>query len=128
MKSTKTINRSRKFSKDFKLQIVSEFESHQFTALELSKLYSIHSSLIYKWVRKFSKHQQPPSVIVEMKNSSTKKLKDYQDKIEELERIVGQKQIQIDFLDQIIDCANEYYQTDLKKTLSTKPSSNSNQT
>lgn len=120
MKNSKKINRCRKFSKEFKLQIVREFESHQFTALELSKLHNIHNSLIYRWIRQYSSNQQPQSVIVEMKNSSTNQLKAYRDKIKELERIVGKKQIEIDFLNQIIDCADEHYQTDLKKTLNTK--------
>ena len=56
---------------------------------------------------------------------STEKLQAYQNRIKELERIVGQKQIKIDYLDKIIDCANDHYETDLKKTLSTKPSNGS---
>ena len=121
MKSGRTLNRKRKFSEEFSKQLVREFEGKKFTILELSRLHNIHHSLIYKWVHKYSSNKQPDSVIVEMKESSSEKLKAYQERIKELERIVGQKQIKLDYLDKIIDCANEHYQTDLKKTLSTKP-------
>ena len=125
MKNSRTLNRKRKFSEEFKNHLVREFESKKFSILELSKLHNIHVSLLYKWVHKYCSTPSPNSVIVEMKDSSTKKLKAYQERIKELERIVGQKQIKIDYLDQIIASANKHYETDLKKTLSTKWSNGS---
>ena len=125
MKNGRTLNRKRKFSEEFKKHLVREFEGKKFSILELSKLHNIHHSLLYKWVHHYSKNTLPNSVIIEMKQSSTEKLQAYQNRIKELERIVGQKQIKIDYLDKIIDCANDHYETDLKKTLSTKPSNGS---
>ena len=122
MKKGRLLNRYRKFSVSFKKQLVREFETNQFTVLELCRLHSIHNSQIYRWIAKYGSHPPNAHVIVEMKNSSSKKLKAYEDRIKELERIVGQKQIMIDYLDGIIECANEHYQTDLKKTSAT-PSS-----
>lgn len=122
MKNGRILNRRRKFSKEFKQQLVREFEGKKFTLLELSRLHNIGYSLLYKWVYKYSTNNQPSSIIVEMEESSTAKLKAYQEKIKELERIVGRKQIEIDYLDKIIACANDHYQTDLKKTLSAKSS------
>jgi transposase len=43
-------------------------------------------------------------------------------KIAELERIIGQKQILIDFKDKMIDLAEQTYKVDIKKKFSTKPS------
>jgi len=120
MKNSRTLNRKRKFSEEFKKHLVREFESKKFSVLELSKLHNIHVSLLYKWVHKYCSIPSPNSVIVEMKDSSTKKLKAYQERIKELERIVGQKQIKLDYLDKIIALANAHYETDLKKTLGTK--------
>jgi len=125
MKNGRSLNRKRKFSEEFRKQLVREFEGKKFTLLELSKLHNIHLSVLYKWVHKYTLNPSPNSVIIEMKESSTEKLKSYQDRIKELEQIVGQKQIKIDYLDKIIDSANEHYETDLKKTLSTKPSNGS---
>lgn len=128
MKNGRSLNRKRKFSEEFRKQLVREFEGKKFTLLELSKLHNIHLSVLYKWVHKYTLNPSPNSVIIEMKESSTEKLKSYQDRIKELEQIVGQKQIKIDYLDKIIDSANEHYETDLKKNLSTKPSNGSKRT
>jgi len=43
-------------------------------------------------------------------------------KIAELERIIGQKQILLDFKDKMIEIAEETYQVDIKKKFTTKPS------
>lgn len=49
------------------------------------------------------------------------KLKDYEKRIAELERLLGRKQITIEFLEKVIDLANDHYKTDLKKNSATKP-------
>jgi len=48
--------------------------------------------------------------------------------VAELERIIGQKQIEIDFKDKMIELAEEVYQVDIKKKFCTQPSSGSGAT
>jgi flagellar biosynthesis chaperone FliJ len=55
-----------------------------------------------------------------MKESSLQKLRAYEIQIKELERIIGQKQIKIDYLEKIIELADNHYEIDLKKNLNTK--------
>ncbi|MBK8149756.1 MAG: hypothetical protein IPK58_16510 [Acidobacteria bacterium] len=50
------------------------------------------------------------------------------EKVKELERAVGQKQIQIDFFDKMIELAEEEYRIDIKKKCSTKSSGGSGRT
>jgi hypothetical protein len=52
--------------------------------------------------------------------SDTVKLIEYQKKIAELERIVGQKQVIIDFQNKVIELAEVEYKIDIKKKLETK--------
>jgi hypothetical protein len=47
--------------------------------------------------------------------SDTRKLEAMQRKIAELERLLGQKQVQLEFMEKIIDIAEETYQVDIKK-------------
>ena len=54
-------------------------------------------------------------------DSDSKKLIELQKRVAELERMVGQKQIQIDFLSKMIDIAEETYNVDIKKNLSQEP-------
>jgi hypothetical protein len=54
--------------------------------------------------------------------SDTIQLLELKKKVAELERIIGQKQILIDFKDKMIDIAEEEYGVDIKKKYSSKPS------
>ncbi len=63
-----------------------------------------------------------------MADSGKQKLKDLQKKISELERIVGQKQLNIDFLEKMIEIAKEHYGIDIKKNFDTPPSAGSEKT
>lgn len=63
-----------------------------------------------------------------MSESSTMKLKELQKRIAELERIVGQKQLNIDYLEKMIDLAGEHYNIDIKKNFDTPQSTGSTRT
>ena len=60
--------------------------------------------------------------------SDTKQLLELRKKVAELEQIIGQKQILLDFKDKMIDLAEETYGVDIKKKYSTQQSSISGNT
>ena len=60
--------------------------------------------------------------------AETKKLIALQGKIAELERVVGQKQLLIDFQSKMIELAEQEYGIDIKKNADSKPSSTSGNT
>ncbi len=70
----------------------------------------------YTNVYKFSIFSEKGFRIVEMKTSVSKKLKELEKKNKELERIIGKKQIKIDYLETMIDVAKEEFDVDIKKT------------
>lgn len=126
MKNKKVeIRVKRLFSDAFKKQCVEDYESGQFTVQELAQLHHIHKVLLYRWIYRYSSYNRSKIKVVEMADSSTKKVKDLQRRIEELERIVGQKQLNIDFLEKMIELAKEQYGMDIKKNLTTPPSTGS---
>jgi DNA gyrase/topoisomerase IV subunit A len=51
-----------------------------------------------------------------MADSSKEEIKELQKRIADLERIVEQKQLNIDFLDKMIEIAEDQYGVDIKKT------------
>lgn len=118
----------RSFSEEFKKQCVLDFESGRFTVLELSKLYNISFALLYRWIYRYSAYNKRKIKMVEMADSSDKKLKDLYKRIEELERIVGQKQLNIDFLEKMIELTKDQYGIDIKKNSNTPPSIGSEKT
>jgi len=120
-----TIQSRRIFSEEFKKTCVKEYESGQFSVLELSKLYQIKCVIIYRWIYKYSAYNKRKIKVVEMATSSKQKLKELQKKISDLERVVGQKQLNIDFLEKMIEIAKNEYGIDIKKNFDTPPSTGS---
>ena len=115
----KRIRKKRKFTEELKRHLVKEFESGKYSVLELSRLHGISVQNIYYWIYKYSTVNQRGYRVVELKESSMMKVKALQKRIEELERIIGQKQIQIDYLEKMIELASKDYQIDIKKNSDT---------
>jgi len=126
MKATvKLICKKRKYSEDFKRSLVKDFESGRFSVPQLERLHNIGNPLIYRWIYKYSQTNEQGQRIVEMKDSSTQKLKALERRVKELEQMVGRKQIEIDYLEKMIDMAKEELHIDLKKNFNTPPSGGS---
>ena len=119
---------TRIFTEEFKKTCVKEYETGQFSVLELSKLYQVQRIILYRWIYRYSSYNKKRVKVVEMADSSKKRLKEMSQRIEELERIVGQKQLNIDFLEKMIELAKVEYGIDVKKNSSTPPSTGSDKT
>lgn len=118
----------RKYSEDFKLKIVGEYESGESSALEICKIYDIAPQTIYNWIYRYSRYNKKSIQVVEMKDSQSHKLKQLEARIKELERAVGQKQMKIDFLEKMIELADEHFEIDIKKNSSSQRSGGSKTT
>jgi transposase-like protein len=115
----------RRYSEDFKREIVRLYDSGKNSATQLSILYELNCKVIYDWVYRYSSFNKKSVQIVEMKDSHTNKMKALEQKVRDLERLVGQKQIKIDFLETMIEVAKEELHIDIKKKSSTPPSTES---
>ena len=124
----KQLQKRRRFAEEFKRTIVKEFEGGQFSVKQLSDLHGLSRGAIYQWIYKFSAFNEKGFRIVEMKDGSQDKIRHLKEKIQELERMVGQKQIQIDYLEKMIDIAKSDLDIDIKKNYSTPPSGGSKKT
>ena len=122
------IRKSRRYTVGFKKQLVKEFESGKFSVLELSRLHGIHFQSIYNWIYKYSNTNNQGYRIVEMKDSSKKKVKDLEQKVKDLEQIVGKKQIMIDYLEKMMEIAKDELDIDIKKNFNTSQSAGSGKT
>jgi transposase-like protein len=117
--------RQRTFSDNFKKQKAQELEMGLSSIPDLEKQYEISRATIYKWIRKFGSVKKKTERIIVENESDTKELLALKKKIAELEQIIGQKQVQLDFKDKMIDIAEEMYQIDIKKKFGSKPSDGS---
>lgn len=119
------IRTQRYFSEEFRIQKVKEIEQNQIKVAELCKLYGITRTAVYKWIYKYSLHLKKGVIQVIEMESESRKTKLLQSRLAELERIVGQKQLQIDYLEKIIELGSEEVGIDIKKKFSTEPSNGS---
>ena len=124
-KPKRVLRNQRYFSASFKQKIVKEIERNLVSVLEVSREYSVSSTAVYKWMDKYSIHnkRQVRQIIEPM--SDSKKIKELRERIKELEHLVGQKQIELEFKEKLIEIAEEMYQIDIKKKHGSKRSSGS---
>lgn len=120
-----SIRKTRRYSEEFKQKLVKDFESGKYSVMELSKLHGIHNQSVYNWIYRYSTFNEKGYRIVEMKDSSTKKMRELEQRIKDLESTVGRKQIKIDYLEQMIEVARDELDIDIKKNFNTPPSGGS---
>ena len=123
-----TLKKRRIFSESYKKSRVKEYESGQLTVREIAQLYGIGYQTVYLWIYKYSSYNKKSLKVVEHKDSHKYRLKQFQDRIKELEQIIGQKQIQVDYLEKIIELAKTELEIDLKKNFDPLQSNGSGST
>jgi transposase-like protein len=126
--NVRLLRKSRQYSVEFKKQIVADFESGDFSVNQLSTLHGIANQVIYRWIYKFSTFNEKGYRVVEMKDSSSKKLQELEAKNKELEAALGRKQIQLDYLEKMVELAKTELDIDIKKNYSTPQSAGSGKT
>ena len=124
----KFIHKKRVFTEGFKRELVSLFEQGRFSVKQLERLYGVSFSIIYRWIYKYSLLNQKGYRVVENKQSSSTKLKALEQRIKELEQMVGQKQIKIEFYEKMMEIAKDQFDMDIKKKLSTPRSTGTDNT
>lgn len=122
------LQRPRIFSEEFRKACVDDYEKGIQTVAEMAWKYGMSMQAIYKWIRKYSVLNNRGAVVVDMRESSKMKERQYKKRIAELERALGQKQLKVDFLEKMIELADEAYDIDIKKNGSTPLSHGSGKT
>ncbi len=118
----------RTFSKAFKRQKVQDLIDKKITVKELSELYNVSRTSVYRWLYLYSPHYQQKTLQVVQMESEAVKTKNLQQQVANLERTVGQKQLQIDYLEKLIELASKELDLDLKKNFVTEPLNSSETT
>lgn len=111
---------NRHFSESFKVKKVQEIERGITRISEICKEYEVSDTSVRKWILKYSTMKKKAERLIVESKSDTQKILDLKKQIAELERLLGQKQIQLEFKDTMIEIAEEMYKIDIKKKLGTK--------
>ena len=116
---------NRYFSEDFKRKRVRELESNLVSIADICKTYHVSRTSVYRWIYKYSSMAKKDVKQVVESKSDTKKIQMLEERVKELERALGQKQMLLDIKDKIIEIAEDTYDIDIKKKLDSKVSSGS---
>lgn len=119
---------NRYFSNDFKQKRVRELESNLVSIADICKTYHVSRTSVYRWIYKYSTMAKKDVKQVVEAKSDTGKIQLLEERVKELERALGQKQMLIDIKDKMIEIAEETYDIDIKKKLASKASSGSSTT
>ncbi len=118
----------RTFSDEFKKRKIRELERNITSIPDICKTYSVSRSSVYKWIYKYSVMAKKQEKQVVEAKSDTQRIKALEERIKELERIVGQKQLLLEFQDKMIEIAEADYGVDIKKKVGSKLSSGTTST
>ena len=127
-KMTTAQRRRRHFSDSFKIQKVRELETGRTKVSELCFQYEVAYNTVYRWLNKFGSMKNKKERLIIESDSDTRQLLELKKKVAELERIIGQKQVMLDFKDKMIELAEETYGVNNKKKFTTSPSNSSGST
>jgi transposase len=111
--------RRRTFSETFKRDKVREIESGQTRISLVCRHYGVSDTAVRMWVRKFGLQYEPQEKLIIETMSDTHALKELRERVAELERLVGQKQVEVEFYKKMIDLAQAHYGIEIKKNFYT---------
>jgi len=94
----------------------------------MSREYSVTKTAIYKWIYKYSAMRKKGLKQVVEAKSDTVKINRLKAQVKEMEGMVGQKQIMIEFLEKMIELAEQDYGIEIKKKFSSDASNGSGAT
>jgi transposase-like protein len=122
-KQSTTERQRRMFSEEFKRKKVREIEQKITTIAQVSKQYEVRESNVSKWMSKYGQNYMKGVRTIVESESDTEKIAALKAQVAELQRIIGQKQVQLEFKDKMIELAEDVYGVDIKKKFEQKPSS-----
>ena len=127
-KKSLEIKQRRIFSEAFKRQKVQLIVEKKISIKDVSEVYGVSNMTVYRWLYRYSPHHQKGTTQVIQMESEEHKTQELLKRVSILERAIGQKQLQLDYLEQLIALAGEALKIDLKKNFSTPASNGSEPT
>jgi len=116
----------RRYSLAFKQKVISEIESGALTISEACKVYGIKGNgTIHYWLRKYGKNHLINKIVrIEMQDERDR-IKELERQKRELESALAQEHLKNLCLEALIECVEEHFQVDVKKTFGSEASKKS---
>jgi transposase-like protein len=109
----------RVFSTELKKKLVEQIELKRLNIQDVVYLYHTTKTSVYRWLREYSTLSRNGTKMVVESESQDSKLDKLREHIDDLERLVGRKQLEIDFLNKVIEICSSELGYDVKKKCTT---------
>ena len=127
-KVKKSLRPRRIFSVELKKKIIKDIDEGKTNITGAGWEYQVSNVAIYRWLKKYSAHLHPSTTIVMQMDSEQYRSRELEKKIAELESVIGRKQMEIDYLNKLIELSEKDLGIDLKKNINTVASIGSGNT
>jgi len=107
-------NYNRTFSEEFKKSVVKDLVKGLVKIKDVCELHNVTRTSVYKWLYLYSNTPKGTKTVIQME-SEAQKTKELYDRVSRLERVIGQKQLEIDYLSKLIEISSEDLGFDIKK-------------
>lgn len=118
-KVKKSLRPRRIFSEQLKKKIIKDIDEGKTNVTGAGREYQVSNVAIYRWLKKYSAHLHPSTTIVMQMESEQYRSRELEKKIAELESVIGRKQMEIDYLNKLIEVVGKDLSIDLKKNINT---------
>jgi transposase len=118
-KMTVEERRRRRFSKEFRQEVVEMIEEGKMTVIEASRLYEVKSQNVRAWIKKYGKKEYPTPILVQ----STKdivRLRELEKENRRLKEVLGSQQMKVVYLEAVLTLAKEELGEDFEKKYDTR--------
>jgi len=106
------------FSEALKRQVVKDIENGKASIASVCREFSVSDVSVYNWMHKYSDFLKKGVNLVVEKHSEVYRSKELEKELKEVQAALGKKQLQVEFLEMLIELANKELGTDLKKNYS----------
>lgn len=112
----------RTFSESFKRHKVQQIEHGNLKVSQICDQFGVSRPAVYSWLKRYGNTYQPPIRMVVELESEAVRTKQLEQRLAELERLLGQKQIALDFSEALLSVASQELGRDLHKDFFSKVS------
>ena len=109
----------RTFSVEFKRSKVAEIAAKIVSVADVARDYRVSRSAIYKWIGTYAPRQKPVQTVVQLE-SEQQKTRVLRERVEQLEGVLGRKQLELEYLSELVSVSSDELGVDLKKTFGTR--------
>lgn len=112
---TRRERQNRYFSEEIRRQVVHDLDRKVVTMAEVCRELQVTSTAVYKWIYKYSQMKKKGRKMVVEAESETRRNIELRTKIKELEQMLGKKQVEIEYLNKMIELTEQDLNIKIKK-------------